>query len=167
MKPQEQKPNIATTIFPEIKKTINYWAVITAFLMVDIGVGSMFISQYIIGATIIVVGIILLIVKYKSAIYEKTGSPVKTYSHFIQKDKIDQLYTSLAEKNFQDAKPVKIETDGNAKIEYIMSDDKKFVAVQLLEYIPFAYEPYTPVYNFTDEKATEFANFIDKCKAQK
>lgn len=166
MKTQEQKPNIKTITHPDINKSINYWAIIISFLIFDFGVGSMFFSQYIIGAILISLGLIILGVKYRRTIYEKTGSPIKFYSKFFEKANLVQIEKILSEGSFKDADPIKFDSDGNAKIEYIASEDKQFAAIQVLEYVPFTYEPYTSIYFYSGDKAVELVGYLERCKAR-
>ncbi|MEN6618569.1 MAG: hypothetical protein ABFC28_03600 [Rikenellaceae bacterium] len=167
MKSQEKIPDIKTTNHLQITRSTNYRAILTAAILVALGAGSMFLPQVALGIALIVIGIILFIVKFKRTVYEKTGSTIKSHYYFIQKEKLAQLESMLSEENFKDAMPVKFESDGNAKVELISSEDKQFLAVQLLEYVPFSYNPYTSILYFTDNKATELLSYFDKCKAAK
>jgi len=167
MKTQDQKPNIKTITHPDINTSVNYWAIVTSFLIFDLGVGSMFFSQYIIGAILISLGLIILVVKYRRTIYEKTGSPIKFYSKFFEKANLVQIEKILSEESFKDANPIKFDNDGNAKIEYISSEDKQFAAIQVLEYVPFTYEPYTSIYFYSGDKAVELAGYLERCKVQR
>lgn len=164
IKSQELKQNIKTTNHPQIIKSINYWAVITSNILLALGAACLFLPQYAIGATLIVLGIILLLVKYKRNVYEKTGSAVKYNSYFFAKEKLAGIENLLSLEDIQNAKPVKFESTGGAKIEYMASGDKQFLAVQLFDYKPFVFEPVSPILYFTESKATDLINFFEKCK---
>ncbi len=167
MKAQDQKTNIKTITHPDINTSINYWAIVTSFLIFDLGVGSMFFSQYLIGAILISLGLVILAVKYKRTIYEKTGSPVKFSSNFFEKASMVKFDKILSEESFKDAEPTKFDSEGNAKIEYISSEDNQFAAIQILEYVPFTYEPYSAVYFYSGDKAAELVGYLERCKGRK
>lgn len=107
MKTQNQKQDIKTTIHPQISKSINLQAVLISFLLFDLGVACMFFSQYLIGVVIIILAFIGVILKYRRTVYEKTGSNVKSFSDFIQKDKLDKLVAMFSEGDFRNSTPVK------------------------------------------------------------
>lgn len=166
MKSQDTKQHIKTTNHPQIIKTTNLPAILTSLGLIVIGTAGIFLSA-VMGVTLMIVGIALFIIKNKRKVYEKTGSTAKLNFNYVHKNILAQLETMLTEGNFRDAIIEKFEDNGNAKIEYILSQDKQFAAVQLSEYIPFTYEPYTSIFYFTGDKAVEFAEYLDKCKAQK
>lgn len=166
MKSQDTKQHIKTTNHPQIIKTTNLPAILTSLGLIVIGTAGIFLSA-VMGVTLMIVGIALFIIKNKRKVYEKTGSTVKSSFNYVHKDILAQLETMLTEENFRDAAIEKFEDNGNAKIEYTLSQDKQFAAVQLSEYIPFTYEPYTSIFYFTGDKAVEFAEYLDKCKTQK
>ena len=53
---------------------------------------------------------------------------------------------------------------GNVRLDYILSKDHKFAAVQLFQFVPYVYEPVTQIYYYTNEVAADFARHLIKSK---
>ncbi|MCS2957445.1 hypothetical protein NXX53_10450 [Bacteroides salyersiae] len=45
-------------------------------------------------------------------------------------------------------------------MDYMVSQDGNFAAVQLLKYVPYAYEPASSVLHYTGEEASAFVNAL-------
>ena len=59
---------------------------------------------------------------------------------------------------------LKSESSGNIRMDVILSEDKKFAAVQLFQFVPYTYNPITSVQYFTNGEASAVAAFLSKCK---
>ena len=57
---------------------------------------------------------------------------------------------------------IKSETSGNIRMDVILSEDKKFAAVQLFQFVPYTYQPITSVHYFTNEDASAVVAFLSK-----
>lgn len=60
---------------------------------------------------------------------------------------------------------MKSEQDGNLRLDIILSQDKKFAAVQIFQFVPYAYNQITPVHYYTNGEATSLSLFLEKCKS--
>jgi len=49
-------------------------------------------------------------------------------------------------------------------MDVMLSADKKFAAVQLFQFVPYTYQPITPVQYFTNEEASAVVVFLSKSK---
>jgi hypothetical protein len=121
---------------------------------------------------LIFTGIILLIwaitwflLKNKKYVYTQTGSTVKVHDYYIQREQMEPLKILLSHAAFSLAKPVHFQENGNVCLKVLMSDDKRFAAIQMFEYVSFSFQSATPVYTYTDVQASDFIAFLDKCKA--
>jgi hypothetical protein len=47
-------------------------------------------------------------------------------------------------------------------MDVILSEDKKFAAVQLFQFVPYTYQPITSVHYFTNEDASAVVAFLSK-----
>jgi hypothetical protein len=65
----------------------------------------------------------------------------------------------LGEQNYNSLKGVIQENPSNKLVSVMASDKGSFVLAQVCEYIPFSYEPTTPVYALKDEKAKLLSDF--------
>lgn len=50
-------------------------------------------------------------------------------------------------------------TSGNLRLDVMLSEDKKFAAVQLFQFVPYTYNPITSVRYFTNGEAASIAAF--------
>lgn len=66
----------------------------------------------------------------------------------------------LEEKTFDGKAGVLPKKDGGVRMDYMVSQDGNFAAVQLLKYVPYAYEPASSVLHYTGEEASAFVNAL-------
>lgn len=59
---------------------------------------------------------------------------------------------------------VKSEGSGNVRMDVILSQDNKFAAVQLFQFVPYTYTPVTSVHYYTGNDAATVSAFLSKCK---
>ena len=59
---------------------------------------------------------------------------------------------------------VKREGSGNVRMDIILSQDNKFAAVQLFQFVPYTYTPVTSVHYYTGNDAATVSAFLSKCK---
>ena len=59
---------------------------------------------------------------------------------------------------------MKSENSGNIRLDIILSEDKKFASVQLIQFDPYTYNPLTSVQYFTNGEAASVAAFLAKSK---
>lgn len=119
----------------------------------------------VLGTAFFLMGIFRLFWKSKEVLYVPTGSIVKERSLFF-----DLKYMGRLKEMIEEGKPfaedgLKSEGSGNVRMDVILSQDNKFVAVQLFQFVPYAYTPVTSVYYYTDDKAASLSAFLTRCKA--
>ena len=71
------------------------------------------------------------------------------------------LETFNKKKGFETRNDVKVKTNGNVRMDYMISQDKKFVAAQLFRFIPYTYEPASSVFYFTGDDASAFVHCLE------
>ncbi|MCL2167961.1 MAG: hypothetical protein FWH59_02415 [Lentimicrobiaceae bacterium] len=125
---------------------------------------NMEIALIVIGVCILIVGIIIWVLKSKQMIYEKTGSVIKTQLCYFSRDELNFAQNLLAQGKFDHEKPVTIVDTSNSYFEILLSKDKSFVSVQIFEFVPFTFQPASQKYYFTDDKALQFVEYINRCK---
>lgn len=97
-------------------------------------------------------------------VYTPTGSKTEEHSLFFDLKYMDELKNCTLSGDFRAISEVKSEKSGNLRMDVILSQDRKFAAVQLLQFIPYAYQPVTPVKYFTNEEASDLFTFLSGCK---
>lgn len=174
-------PAIDATIFasshPDIAKRTSVSGLIFSGLMLLIGVLA-FISTFemedrsstlsmglmVLGSGLFLIGIFRLFWKSKEVVYLPTGSIAKEQSIFFDLKYMDQLKEIVKSGAFSADTNLKGGTSGNLRMDIILSEDKKFAAVQLFQFVPYTYNPITSVQYFTNGEATAVAGFLSKCR---
>ena len=94
-------------------------------------------------------------------IQHRTGSVVKEGTCFFDVCDLQALTDALEKKGFETRNDVKVKTNGNVRMDYMISQDKKFVAAQLFRFIPYTYEPASSVFYFTGDDASAFVHCLE------
>lgn len=169
--------NIFVSSHPDIAKRTSVSGLIFSGLMLLIGVLA-FISTFemedrsstlsmglmVLGSGLFLVGVFRLFWKSKEVVYLPTGSIAKEQSLFFDLKYMDQLKEIVKSGTYSADTNLKGETSGNLRMDIILSEDKKFVAVQLFQFVPYTYNPITSVQYFTNGEALAIADFLSKCR---
>lgn len=118
----------------------------------------------VLGTGLFLWGIFRIFWRSKLVIYAPTGSIVKEGSLFFNLKYLDGLKEAINTGNFSPNSEMRSESSGNLRMDIIISEDHKFVAVQLFQFIPYTYQAVTPVRYFTDGEASAIAAFLAKSK---
>ena len=165
---------IDATIFasshPDIVKRTSLSGVIFSGLILLVGVLA-FVSTFemedrsstlSMGLMVIGSGMFRLFWKSKEVVYLPTGSVAKEQSIFFDLKYMDQLKKMVKSGMFPVDTMLKSESSGNIRMDVILSEDKKFAAVQLFQFVPYTYQPITSVHYFTNEDASAVVAFLSK-----
>lgn len=172
---------IDATIFasthPDIAKRTSVSGVLISSVMLLIGILA-FVSIFelddksstasmalmVLGTGLFLMGIFRLFWKSKEVIYLPTKSVAKEHSVFFDLKHVDTLMDFVNSGSFSTDLKIKSEASGNIRMDVMLSADKKFAAVQLFQFVPYTYQPITPVQYFTNEEASAVVAFLSKSK---
>lgn len=118
----------------------------------------------VVGTAFFLVGIFRLFWKSKEIVYLPTGCVAHEQSMFFDLKHLEGLISMVKSGNFSLSEDIKGGTSGNLRLDVILSEDRKFAAVQLFQFVPYTYNPVTSVRYFTNGEATSIAAFLSKCK---
>lgn len=172
---------IDATIFasthPDIAKRTSVSGVLISSVMLLIGIlafASIFelddksstasMALMVLGTGLFLMGIFRLFWKSKEVIYLPTKSVAKEHSVFFDLKHVDTLMDFVNSGSFSTDLKIKSEASGNIRMDVMLSADKKFAAVQLFQFVPYTYQPITPVQYFTNEEASAVVVFLSKSK---
>lgn len=119
----------------------------------------------VLGTAFFLMGIFRLFWKSKEVVYLPTGSVTKERSVFFDLKHIGKLKDMIENHQLSMNEGVKSEGSGNVRMDVMLSQDNKFAAVQLFQFVPYTYTPVTSVYYFTGNDAADVSAFLSKCKA--
>lgn len=175
------KQTIDATLFasshPDIAKRTCISKLIFSLLMMLVGVFIFFsifgmndktstlsMALMVLGTALILMGVFCLFWKSKSIVYLPTGSAASERSLFFDLEHLNELTEIIKTGKPDENSKIKSKTSGNVRVDIMISRDNKFVAMQLFQYVPYAYTPITSVRYFTGEDATVMAAFLRKSR---
>lgn len=173
--------NIHAMLHPQIIKKINIQTIILSFILSIAGIISIYACYrqedtkssaamllLIAGILLIGTGIILLFAKYGKKVYKETNSPIKNNEYYFAREKTELLKKALTKNDFSDLKPVSFSENGsNSRLNIILSEDNNFAAVQLFEFVPYAYHPVSQVCYFEGNSVKPLIDYLHKCQQNK
>lgn len=121
-------------------------------------------SAYMAGNTLAIVLIIFgfyrLLFKRTQLIYKSTTSILMSGSFFFDSQYLDRLKTMLENKGQVDISNIEFMKSGNARLDYMVSGDGHFVAVQLFHYVPYTFETATEIICLEEADAHKVGMFL-------
>lgn len=169
---------IFSSIHPDVAKRISVPSLLFSMLMLLLGVfifasvfrlhdSSSTISMALMvgGTAFILFGVFRLFWKSKEMVYLPTGSVARECSLFFDLKHLGELTDLVEYSRFDRAAGVKCCGSGNVRMDVMLSQDHRFAAVQLFQFVPYSYAPVTSVHYLTGGDAAAVAVFLQKCKA--
>ena len=71
-----------------------------------------------------------------------------------------ELLRRLKKNDYSSSSRFAFKEGGNGRLDYLVSKDKKFVATQLLQFVPYSYEAVSDVNYYTDDDAVAVAHCL-------
>ena len=99
--------------------------------------------------------------KSKEMIYKPTGSEVRSDSLYMDSVELQSLKQMMVKNEFSTSSRLVFKEGGNGRLDYMVSKDGRFMAIQLLQFVPYTYEAVTGVYYYTDNDAVVVARCIN------
>ena len=118
---------------------------------------------YLIGNILLcLLGIYQLKFRSREMRYLPTKSVVKEKNYSFNLKYLEPLKEMIESGNFYNN--IEKGTDGNLRLDVLMSADKKFAAVRLLQFIPYSYIPVIDMQYLRNDKITALENFLEHSK---
>ncbi|MDO4180375.1 MAG: hypothetical protein Q4D36_03680 [Bacteroidales bacterium] len=166
-----------STVHPDIEKRTSVSSVLVSAIFCVIGAGAFVTSlkmgdssstmsmAFMTGGTILfLLAVFRLFWKSKEWVYVPTGSVAKERTCFFDECDLQALAATLESKDFTGKNDVKAKSCGNVRMDYMLSQDKRFVAVQLFRFVPYTYEPASSVFYYTGAEAGAFVRCLEASK---
>ncbi len=118
----------------------------------------------VLGTAFVLMGVFRLFWKSKEIVYLPTGSIAKERSFFFDLKHLGKLADMIEHGQLGDETDIKSNASGNVRMDVMISQDNRFAAVQLFQFVPYTYTPVTSVRYFTGGDAAAVATFLSKCK---
>lgn len=174
--------NIDATIFasshPNIEKRVSVSGIIFSGLILLTGIVMLYFTWrmngdsssalnmllMIAGAGLSVFGLVRFMRNSKEVVYAPTGSLAKEQCLFFDLKHLDDLKQCVGTGKFPGDASIKTEDNGNIRMDVIISQDRKFAAVQLSQFVPYTYNPVTTIQYYTNGEAQSLHEFITSCR---
>ena len=163
-----------TILESQIAKRKSSKAVITGVCLILLGIAlyilsttmhdttsSLYMVCVVGGFAAVFVGALKLFVGGKETIYLPTKSPVKSYTLYFEALSGDELVRLIEQGKFDELRAARRKESGPVRIDIQRSKDDRFVALQVLQYVPYTYENVSGTYCFLEEQAPVVAASID------
>lgn len=102
--------------------------------------------------------------KNKEEVYTPTGSVVDKQSFYFNLRHLDELKRFVQTGDLNCVSEIEAQQGGNIRMDLLGTRDQQFIALQLLQFIPYMYSPITSVFYFTGDEAATISAFIDRKK---
>lgn len=158
-----KRTSVSGLLFSGLMLVAGVLAFVSTFEMEDRS-STLSMGMMVIGSGLFLIGIFRLFWKSKQVVYVPTGSIAREQSIFFDLKHMDELKSMVKAGTFPADTKMKGEASGNIRMDVILSEDKKFAAVQLFQFVPYTYNPITSVQYFTNGEASAVAVFLSKCK---
>lgn len=124
-------------------------------------------ALFVIGLVLIIAGLFLLLSKSRQWVYSPTQSVLIGKNIYVADSDAVAIKAMLDDNSTDKLQPVEQLETGSSYVELVFSRDVNFLAVQLLQFSAFCYQPISPVYTFTNEKAKLLYNCLNSNKTVK
>ena len=120
---------------------------------------------YLIGNILLcLLGIYQLKFRSREMRYLLTKSVVKEKNYSFNLKYLEPLKEMIESGNFSNNINIEKGTGGNLRLDVLMSADKKFAAVRLLQFIPYSYIPVMDMQYLRNDKIAALENFLEHSK---
>ena len=116
---------------------------------------------------LLTVGVILLLysfyrffAKSHEIIYKPTGSEVRSGTLYMDATELQHFQQMVKKNDFSSSSRVVFKEGGNGRLDYLISKDNRFGALQLFHFIPYTYESVSDKLYYTDDDAVAVARCI-------
>ena len=109
---------------------------------------------------LLTVGVILLLYSFyrffsksHEIIYTPTGSEVRSGTLYMDATELQHFQQMVKKNDFSTSSRVVFKEGGNGRLDYLISKDNRFVALQLFQFVPYTYESISDKLYYTDDDA--------------
>lgn len=113
-----------------------------------------------VGIVMALVSIYHFFTKRYETVYAPTGGVVRSGSLYMDSAELQHLQQMIKKNDFTATSRLVFKEGGNGRLDYLVSKDGKFVAMQLFQFVPYTYESVTDKLYYTDDDAAAVARCI-------
>lgn len=148
--------SILISIFMALMGTVS----VAVSLQMDESSNTLSMALLTVGTILILVSLYRIFWKSSEVVYIPTGSVLREGSCYMDSAELTEMERLVVEKNFSLSNRMSFKQSGNGRLDYLVSKDHQFAAVQLSRFVPYTYEPISQVYYYTGEDAKAFSRYL-------
>ena len=169
---------VEDTIFsashPHLYKHISVFKILVSSVIALGGAVAIFSSSMLdksndtLSMVLLTVGVVLLLVAlYRvfwqsyETVYRPTGSIIRSGSLYMDSTELQHLQQMIKKNDFTSSSRLVFKEGGNGRLDYLVSKDGRFVAMQLFHFVPYTYEAVSEKCYYTDDAAAAIARCIN------
>ena len=125
---------------------------------------SLNMALMIVGTLMLLYGVFRIFWNSQELVYLPTGSKTSGGSLFFDLKNLPALTNCVEQHRFDEQSGFKSVGNGNVRMDFLLSQDKQFAAIQLFQFIPYTYTPVTSVVYLKGDDAVSASTFLTKGK---
>ena len=164
---------------PHVKEVSNLKSIYLSIFVCLVSFSIIFLSSWVedksstsyiggntLAAVLLIVGFYILLNKRKKLVFSPTNSTLLKGEFYLEGKQLELIKEAVTSNLISDYSQFKLVRSGNVRLDYVVSSDGKFVAVQLFEYIPYKFEAVTELVSYENDQAHNLGMFLLKnhCK---
>ena len=122
--------------------------------------GSLYMACIAGSFALVVIGLLRICFGDKATLYLPTKSPVRTYRLYFEGTTHTNTLTHNKQNNLRHTAAARRKESGPVRLDIQRSKDDRFIARQVMQFVPYAYENVSGLHCFQDEQATKVASSI-------
>ncbi len=125
-----------------LSSVIALMGVATVILPSVLGVSDTFhMILLVVGIVLLLFGIYRLFWHSQEMVYWPTKSIVRSGTLYMDAAEVQRINRMVEKNDFSALERIACKDGGNGRLDYLVSKDGKFVAIQLFQFVPYNYEP--------------------------
>ena len=151
---------------PNVKEVSNLKSIYLSIFVCLVAFGIILLSSWVedksstsyiggntLAVVLLIIGFYRLLNKRKKLVYSPTNSTLLKGEFYLEGKQLEAIKEAVTANQEADYSQFKLIRSGNVRLDYVVSCDGKFVAVQLFEYIPYKFESVTDMISYEDDQA--------------
>ena len=159
---------------PHLYKHISVFKMLLSSIIALVGASAILWSSMLettndtLSMVLLTAGVILMLVAIYRAlwqsyetVYRPTGSIIRSGSLYMDSTELQHLQQMIKKNDFTSSSRLVFKEGGNGRLDYLVSKDGKFVAMQLFQFVPYTYEAVSERCYYSDDAAATIARCIN------
>ena len=155
----KEATNSKSIIITTISLTIGI-IILASASMIDDKTSGLYLLAIFSPFILLLIALFFLIFRRKHLVYSPTESRIISGHLYFDKSQMDVVKTMLKADAPENIEWTGFKPNGNARLVYMVSQDAKFAAVQLDEYVPHHYEPVSDIFYYSDHHVHPIAQLL-------